>query len=367
MNILMITRKIDREDALAGFAYGWIKKMAEELRTRTKDPNSKLYVICLEKGDISDLPDNTEIFSLGKETGVNRYGRFVEFQKLAQKLVPKANGIFCHMNPEYTINIWPYAKFFHKKIVSWYTHGKITWKVRLMEKMADSILTASEDSFTLPSKKKKIIGHGIDTETFKPLLREARDSSYAATPEGDQKNILKILTVGRISPTKDVESLIKAVDILHKEGIKNIRLKIVGAPPLSKHFPYYESLRQMVRRMELESMIEFIGPVPNKDVAAYYQDADLFINLSGTASIDKAVLEAMACGCMALTSNSAFRSLLPERLIIPKNNPRELASRILLLSRLMAQERETIQRRLREIVVQNHNLENLIKKIMECF
>ena len=105
MKLLMITRKVDKNDALAGFVYGWVRKLGLAL----SDPDSRLYIICLEKGDISDFPDNVEVFSLGKEIGVNRWGRFIEFQKFAYKLVPKVDGIFCHMNPEYTINIWPYA------------------------------------------------------------------------------------------------------------------------------------------------------------------------------------------------------------------------------------------------------------------
>ena len=108
MRILMITRKIDRYDPLAGFAYGWIKRIASEV--------DQLDVLCLEKGDLSGLPENIKIYSLGKEKGVSRLKRFVRFQLFALRLVPKCNGIFCHMNPEYTIAIAPYAKIFRKKI-----------------------------------------------------------------------------------------------------------------------------------------------------------------------------------------------------------------------------------------------------------
>src|SRR3989344_664930 len=247
MNLLFITRKIDRTDALAGFSYGWLEKIALEIKSL--DATSKLYCICLEKGDAVGLPDNVEIYSLGKEAGVSRFGRFVEFQKLAMRLVKKVDGIFCQMNPEYTINIWPYAKLFRKRIVSWYTHGKKTWKLKLMVSMANIILTASEESFPIRSKKVVVTGHGINTDLFQPKWKDyLEDSAF------------HVLTVGRISPTKDLESLIKAIDILDKEGQKNIIVKIVGEPGLPEHQGYYDSLKQAVRAMDLEKIIEFVGP-----------------------------------------------------------------------------------------------------------
>ena len=109
MRILMITRKVDRYDPLAGFAYGWVKKIAQNL--------TQLDVLCLEKGDITGLPENVKIYSLGKEKKNSRLKRFLKFQSLALKLVPKSDGVFCHMNPEYTIAIAPYAKLFRKKIM----------------------------------------------------------------------------------------------------------------------------------------------------------------------------------------------------------------------------------------------------------
>lgn len=351
MNILMITRKVDRNDALAGFAYTWVKKLAKTL----KMTDDHLYVICLEKGDTEGLPEHVSVFSLGKETGVNRFGRFLEFHKLAWRMVPKVDGIFCHMNPEYTIHIWPYAKLRRKKIVSWYTHGTVTWKTRLLEKMADVILTASQESFRVPSDKVVVTGHGIDTEVFHPDTLKKSTETFT------------ILTVGRISPTKDLESIIKAVAILKSEGIKDFSVEIVGEPGLDEQFRYYENLRMMTRRMELEDVIHFTGPIPHKDIVAYYQHSDLFINLSGTGSIDKAVLEAMACECMVLTGNIAFQSMLPEGLLAEKNNPRALAERVLTLMQLPVKEKEQLKKDLRNIVVQHHNVDDLVLKIKEQF
>lgn len=355
MNLLMVTRKIDRNDALAGFAYAWVKRLAEKLKE--KDSHSRVFVICLEKGDTGDMPENVEVSSLGKEAGVNRKGRFFEFQKLAWKYVPKSDGIFCHMNPEYTINIWPYAKLFRKKIVSWYTHGAVTWKTRMLEKMANVILTASQKSFRISSKKVVVTGHGIDVNHF-----QKKDGSVSR-----RDGILKILTVGRISPTKDIESIILAVEILVKSGVENTRLDIIGEPGLAEQFRYFEMLRQMALRMGLGEAVRFLGPIPHREIREHLLASDVFINLSGTEAIDKAVLEAMSCECMVFTSNSAFEEILPKECMVEKDQPRKLAEKILWFWRLDFSAQENLRKILRDVVVKNHTIENLIAKIIEQF
>ena len=47
MKLLMITRKVDKDDDRAGFICGWIKKISQRVE--------KLTVICLEKGNLSGL------------------------------------------------------------------------------------------------------------------------------------------------------------------------------------------------------------------------------------------------------------------------------------------------------------------------
>ena len=61
MKLLMITRKVDKDDAQMGFAFNWINKLSQKV--------DQLKVICLEKGNVEGLPGNVEIFSLGKENG----------------------------------------------------------------------------------------------------------------------------------------------------------------------------------------------------------------------------------------------------------------------------------------------------------
>jgi len=351
MNLLFITRKIDKNDALAGFTFQWVKKFAAKV--------DALNVICLEKGDISGLPENVKIYSLGKERGAGKLAKFWNFQKYAFQFVKKSDGIFCHQNPIYTILIAPWAKLQYKKIITWYTHGKVSFQLRLVNLLADVILTASPESFRLKSKKVIVTGHGIDTDFFRP----APTTSYKS-----QATRYKILSIGRISPVKDYETLIEAIDILvNKNNIKNIQVNIIGAPGLKTQEDYLKKLKAEVENKNLKEYISFLGPKPYPELPQFYQNCDLFVNLSRTGSVDKAVLEAMACGKLVLTSNEAFVNILKNKgaeLMVKPNSPDDLAERIAALASLDVKTRTSIEAKLREEVVQNHNLDHLVQKII---
>lgn len=347
MKLLMITRKVDRKDASpAGFTYDWVKKFGEKLE--------KLYVITWQKSDRGDLPENIEIISLPD----NKFLKVFVLQFKLLKVLSKVDGVFCHQNPEYTILSAKLAIIFRKKIVSWYTHKAVNWRRRLMELFANTIVTASDKSFRNPLFPKKVLvtGHGIDSEKF-----------ISSNKTQNQK--FTILSVGRISPAKDYETLIKAIEILVKQKKeRNLEARIVGGPVLKKDKEYFKKIQQLVRDNNLGEYIKFLGPVSHNEILSYYQNCDLFVNLSQTGSVDKAVLEAMACERMVLTSNEAFSSILKDnRLTFEPKNLKNLAEKIISLIGLSKEEKDKIGRQLRDKVVKNHNLDNLVKKILACY
>ncbi len=344
MKLLMITRKVDRNEHLAGFIYNWVKKIGEQVE--------ELRVISWQEGDSSGLLENIKVWHL--PTNGNKLIKIIKFKLLVWKNLNGVDGIFCHQMPIYTIIAGSLARLRGKKVVSWYMHRQIDLKVRLMEKIANVILSASKESFRLPSKKLVTTGHGIDTKLFKPAEK---------MPE----NIFKIISIGRISPTKDYESMIKAVDILAEQGIDNIKLTIIGDAGLSDQKSYFENLKQMTEKMNLSEKVEFLGPKPNHEIPLYLQQSDLFINMSKTGSIDKAVLEAMSCGCLVLTANESFLEILPPEMQTERDNPQKLAEKTKRLINLSPEKTRQFYQQLRQEVVNNHNLDNLVKKIINQF
>jgi glycosyltransferase involved in cell wall biosynthesis len=134
--------------------------------------------------------------------------------------------------------------------------------------------------------------------------------------------------------------------------------------------PYVERLRDLVAEYNLESVVEFGGPVLFEKIAEAYQNADVMVNLSMTGSVDKAVLEAMSCGLPVITSNEAFNEILRswgDLLLTPVDRPDLLAARLKSLISMSAGDRLTLGKELRREVEANHNLSKLAEMLISCF
>src|SRR3989344_5315891 len=205
MKLLVITQKVYQKDQLLGFFIDWLVLFAERFE--------KITVLCLEKGEFN-LPENVKVISLGKDRGYSKIRQLSTFYFLLSAL--SYDAVFVHMNPIWVVLGGLYWRMMNKKIFLWYTSGGVTTKLKLAEKFADTIFTASKESFRLPSKKVIITGHGIDTEIFKP----------------DADNNLEkfsILSIGRISEVKNYETLIRAAKILKDKNME-FSVTVIGEP-----------------------------------------------------------------------------------------------------------------------------------------
>ena len=205
MKLLIITQKADINDDNLGFFHDWLKKFAS-----LADVN----VIANYVGKY-ELPENVKVFSLGKEKEVGKLTKIFRYQWLLLKLLPKSEGVFFHMCPEYVLGANFLPKIFRKKTLLWYTHKAVNWKLKLAEKLVDKIFTASKESFRLPSKKVEVVGHGIDVRKFKMPARLASERV-----DGKQNLKFKIITAGRIASIKNLHLSIDAAEILKKQGSK---------------------------------------------------------------------------------------------------------------------------------------------------
>jgi glycosyltransferase involved in cell wall biosynthesis len=348
----MITQKVDLDDDLLGFTHTWVNKLAERV--------AQLHVLALAVGRHA-LRDDVTLYSMGKEWGAGRLRRFINFNRT---VVPLALGervdvVFVHMVPLYAILVAPWAKVGRVPMTLWYTHKSVTWRLKLAHRLVDRVVTASLQSFRLPSDKVAVIGHGIDTDFFRPTEGPRPERPFT------------VLSVGRISPIKDYETLIEAADILLNQwGQRALRFVVVGDVGTPAQVTYRERLLTEVRRRRLTDSFEFVGAVPHQQVVSYYQKADLFVNLSRTDSLDKATLEAMACGVVPVTSNPAFEPLLgtlSARLMFAAGESRDLAHRMEKLLRFSEVERMVLGRELRAVVVQRHSVRGLMDRLLEVW
>ena len=113
-----------------------------------------------------------------------------------------------------------------------------------------------------------------------------------------------LLAIGPTYPHKNFETLIQA----YKELDDSVRIQypLIIAGGKKK---YVNTLKDLVKKLDLEINIRFIGYVPIELMPSLYREAHVFIFPSLYEGFGIPLLEAMACGCPVITSNT---SSMPE-------------------------------------------------------
>lgn len=346
MKLLIITQKIDERDDVLGFMHGWIAGFARECE--------KVTAIGLSVGK-HHLPKNVEVLSLGKEGGRSRLRSLARLYWYAWSRRREYDAVFVHMNQVYINVTAPLWRLLGKKISLWYAHGHVPRDLRFAELFTQRVFTSTESGFRIVSDKKRVVGQAIDTERFAPSQEAHSESSF-----------FRIVTVGRITPAKDYETLIDAVALLSKQG-KKVLVTVIGRPALGSDEQYFEKIKKSVAEKGLSDSFNFVGAVANVDLPSHLQSAQIFVNMGKTGSLDKVVPEAMATGLPILTCNEALLEVLgpyTQSLIYPKNDSRVLAQKIAWLMDMSLSERIKIGTDLREIVVREHSLPRFVRRIV---
>lgn len=280
MKLLIVTQVVDQDHPVLGFFHRWIEEFAAHCE--------RVEVITLFEGRHT-LPKNVRVHSLGKEKGRRSpFSYALKFLQLAWKLRNEYDVVFVHMNVEYLMIAGWLWKTLRKRVALWYTHGTVSWRLRLASVFAERLFTASEASMRLRTPKKRVVGHGMDLGATLML----------PPPSGS----LHLMTAGRIAPVKRLDRMVEAVAALRNEGSK-VTFAIVGGPATSEDKVYETKLRSQVAELGLSEVIHLLGPQDVAGVQSELSRSHLFLHASETGSLDKAPLEALAAGVPVVSTN----------------------------------------------------------------
>jgi glycosyltransferase involved in cell wall biosynthesis len=345
MRWIMITRKLDPADDHAGFVMRWIEQLAARL--------DHLDVICQEHANPA-AQENVTIYSMGKESGASRIGQAWLFTRYLRRLIPQADGVFCHMIPRYVWFAAPWTRLYRKPLLFWYTHRQISPELRLARLLATRILTASPGSFPLKTGKLAVMGHGIDTDLFAPSAQENDP------PE--------IVLVARLARLKRQDWLLRAASkAMADHRTKPFRVLIVGGP-VEGEPDYPAELERLARELNPAPDVTFTGPLPHDQVAAILRGCAVTVNLSPPGLFDKAALEGMLAGKPTLVTNLDFLPLLgdsAELLYLSDGaTDGDLAGRLAQLLALSPEERAALGAELRARAIAAHSLDGLMDRLV---
>lgn len=331
MNLLICTQAIDTDDQNLGFFHEWVAGFAQEF--------DHVLVFALRVG-LHDLPKNVEVVAIRAERQ-SRFATACRFMSLILKRRHEYDTVFVHMNPEYLVLGGLWWRWMSKPVTLWYTHKSITSTLRIAERLAVRILSASRESFRLATRKLVVLGHGIDAAYFFPPATPAPQTSF--------------ITTGRLSPTKRIGLMLDAFSILYAQGTV-FDFTIVGGPATPGDLLHERDLRTRIAALPFTEQVHMVGPVSHRHLPTFLSKAHVFVNASATGSLDKAVLEAMANGLIPVTSNEAFQQALPADLFVRPCTPEAFASA---LQSAMAYEQGSF----RAYVEKEHSLALLLPRI----
>ena len=168
-------------------------------------------------------------------------------------------------------------------------------------KKSSKVITISENSkkdiqkyFGTPKEKIEVVYPGVSSRFSRLDRRNIKVS-------GDIPSSF-FLYLGTLEPRKNLITLLRAFSkIRYKIDQK---LVVVGGRGW-----YYHDIFDLVKKLSIKEKVVFLGYLPDEVLVNIYNLADLFVYPSLYEGFGLPPLEAMACGCPVITSNT---SSLPE-------------------------------------------------------
>jgi glycosyltransferase involved in cell wall biosynthesis len=346
VKLVFVTQVYDERDAVLGFVAGWVRELAARCES--------VRVVCLEAGELARKPANVEVRVLGRKGRILRWWRWRRF--LSEAFADGATHVLAHMVPRYANMARGQARGAGAKLCLWYTHAGVDRRLLDACRACDLVFTASAESLRVEAPNKVVTGHGIDLRHFAP--RAAPDSSPA-----------RILSVGRLTPSKDPLVVVDALALLARQG-RDLHLDLVGAGLVESDRSYREEVERRIAAHGLEERVHLHGAVPWLEVPPWFQRASVVVNASHTGSIDKVVLEAMAMERPVVSCNDAVPPLLAatgarrDLLSFPPGDSAALAAAVARLLDMDDAERARLGRELRGIVAKDHEVGALMERLV---
>ena len=126
---------------------------------------------------------------------------------------------------------------------------------------------------------------GVDHEKLKVIYNGTSISDIDEKINKD-KNVINLITVGRLAPWKNIDIIIEAMHLLRQAGMK-FHLFIVGSGDL------HDELNEKVFNLNLENYVTLTGQKNSSELEEYYINSHIYIQASGYEGLPHVLLEAM--------------------------------------------------------------------------
>jgi glycosyltransferase involved in cell wall biosynthesis len=166
---------------------------------------------------------------------------------------------------------------------------------------SESLRAEIERYLEVDGRKLRLIYEAVDHDLFK------QGDAGAARAWIESYGVTKpfVLFVSSLWPYKNCDGLLRAWALARAE-LGDRQLAIVGRGCDEK---YIAALHSLAGELGISEDVIFVGCVPLEETVRFYQAADVFVYPSLNETFGLPILEAMACGCPVVTSDT---SAMPE-------------------------------------------------------
>lgn len=157
------------------------------------------------------------------------------------------------------------------------------------------------------------------------IIPNVVDTNYFYFKRKEKNKIFRWLHVSTMFPLKNVD---KIIHTFNKISAKRNDWELIICGPINKEY------QQLVKQLNLQSSIKFIGEINYEDVAKQMQQSDAFIMFSRHENFPCVIIEALCCGLPVVASNVGGISEAVNKtngILIEPNNTDALQNAILLM------------------------------------
>jgi glycosyltransferase involved in cell wall biosynthesis len=235
-------------------------------------------------------------FTFPRIFGKSAYGELLNFYTLFSKLVKKSGTVIIS-----TSSPWFYCPVVQNLIIYFncspvnYIHGFkhayllpyniLQWKLLRKIKCAYFLTNSSFSSEAINEVyhlKAEVVYPPVCTEVFHP---------------SSKKDDL-VISIGRIDPSKNFDTLIRAFSRTEKG-----KCIIIGSSK-SKESSYLEYLKRLINQLKLNDRVDLVVNCSLKVLQSILSKAKIYVHCARYEYFGMSVVEAMACGCVPIVHQS---------------------------------------------------------------
>ena len=296
MNIIYCCQTIDQNSKALGETLSRIISLSKNKRV------NKIFVVSINKSQFTNNTKNIEFLFLDGNNKMEKlFSAISIFIKIFSK--NKIHVAYCYMS-----NVFPYILYFFKliykfKILFWNCHTVKNNFTKFSIKYLVDYWLVSDNVYKI-----------YDTKNCRNIGYSSNDNFYYDKLK-NKKRPYDLITVGRVTPIKNIHTIIEAIYYVKKIYSVNLNCIIIGSPYVDYDHQYLSFIKKLISFYDLKN-IRLEGFIKNSQLRKYYVKSKIFLSAC-PGGLGKSGIEAISSGCIPITTeenmsvyNKKFNSLL---------------------------------------------------------